>query len=195
MAISKARKEELVGIYVDLIERSDAIFVSEYKGMTVKQLEELRHQVREKDGALHVTKNTLLRIALEQTGRPIPSDLLSGQVAALFSLGQAPSMAKALLDYEDKEEIFELKGAVFGPQILDSKGIETLSKMPTMDEVRAKLAGLLSGKAISGKFVTLMATPQQRTVNIMNNSVSQLVNVLNAYTQKQEQESEGGDGE
>lgn len=194
MAISKARKEELVGLYVDLIERSDAIFVSEYKGMTVKQLEELRQKVRENDGALHVTKNTLLKIALEQTGSPVPSDLLNGQVAALFSLGQAPSIAKELLDFADKDEIFELKGAVFGPQVLDADGIETLSKMPTLEEVQSKLAGLISGKAISGKFVTLIATPQQRTVNIMNNSVSQLVNVLNAYTQKMEGEGAEGEG-
>ena len=130
---------------------------------------------------------------MEQTGSPVPSDLLSGQVAALFSLGQAPSIAKELIDFADKDDIFELKGAVFGPQILDADGIETLSKMPTLEEVRAKLAGLLSGKAISGKFVTLIATPQQRTVNIMNNSVSQLVNVLNAYTQKME--GEGAEGE
>ncbi|MEM7799704.1 MAG: 50S ribosomal protein L10 [Chloroflexota bacterium] len=191
MAISKTRKEELVQTYVDLIERSDAIFVTKYTGMTVKQIEGLRQMVREKDGSLHVTKNTLLRIALEQTGMPIPHDLLNGQVAALFSLGQAPSLAKSLLDYAKKDDIFELKGAVFGPSILDSDGIETLSKMPTLDEVRAKLLGLVSGKPLTGKFVRLISTPQQDVVNIMNNSVGQVINVINAYAQKSEGEGEG----
>ncbi|MFK7802479.1 MAG: 50S ribosomal protein L10 [Anaerolineae bacterium] len=181
MAISKKRKEELVALYADLIERSDAIFVTKYTGMSVKQMEELRQQVRESKGSLHVTKNTLLTHALEQADLPVPAELLNGQVAATFSLGEAPALAKMLKDYAKKDDFFEIRGAVFGTQILDEKGVDTLSTMPTLDEVRGQMAGLLSGKSITGKLVRLLATPAQDTVNILNNSVKQVVNVLNAH--------------
>lgn len=181
MAISKTRKEELVALYADLIERSDAIFVTKYTGMSVKRMEELRQQVRESKGSLHVTKNTLLAHALEQAGLPVPQELLNGQVAATFSLGEAPALAKMLKDYAKKDEFFEIRGAVFGSQILDEKGVDTLSTMPTLDEVRGTLAGLLSGKSITSKFVRLLATPAQDTVSILNNSVKQILNVLNAH--------------
>lgn len=188
MAISKARKEELVALYADLIERSDAIFVAKYAGMTVKQMEELRQKVREANGAIHVTKNTLLTHALQEADMPVPVELLSGQVAATFSLGEAPGMAKMLKKYAKDEELFELNGAIFGTQILDEKGITSLSEMPSLPEVRSKLAGLLSGKSITGKMVRLFATPAQDTVSILNNSVNQVVNVLNARAT-----SEGGE--
>lgn len=188
MAISKARKEELVALYADLIERSDAIFVSKYAGMTVKQMEELRGKVREANGSMHVTKNTLLTHALKEADMPVPEELLSGQITATFSLGEAPGLAKMLKDYAKDEDLFEINGAIFGTQILDEKGVESLSKMPSMDEVRGTLAGMLSGKSITGKLVRLFATPAQNTVSILNNSVNQVVNVLNAHAT-----SEGGE--
>ena len=188
MAISKARKEELVALYTDLIERSDAVFVTKYAGMSVKQMEELRQKVRESNGSLHVAKNTLLSHALKQADLPAPTELFQGQVAATFSLGEAPSLAKMLKDYAKKDDNLEIQGAVFGSQVLDEKGVDTLSTMPTLDEVRAQMVGMLSGKSITGKLVRLLATPAQDTVSILNNSVSQVLNVLNAHAT-----SEGGE--
>ncbi|MFT7586926.1 MAG: large subunit ribosomal protein L10 [Cellvibrionaceae bacterium] len=181
LAISKKRKEELVALYADLIERSDAIFVTKYTGMSVKLMEELRHKVTESKGSFHVTKNTLLAHALEQADLPVPAELLHGQVAATFSLGEAPALAKVLKEHAKKDEFFEISGAVFGSQILDEKGVDTLSTMPTLNELRATMAGLLSGKTITGKLVRLLATPAQDTVSILNNSVKQVLNVLNAH--------------
>ena len=73
MAISKQKKEELVAQYKDLIEQSDALILTEYKGMAVKDMQDLRSKVREADGALYVTKNTLLKLALEETGATVPT--------------------------------------------------------------------------------------------------------------------------
>ena len=65
MAISKSRKEELIAQYSDLIEKSEAIFLAEYAGMSVKAMDSLRDELYKADGAFHVTKNTLLKKALE----------------------------------------------------------------------------------------------------------------------------------
>ena len=94
MAISKERREELLAEYVDLLNNSSAVVLTEYKALEVKKMEALRAEVRKAGGAFHVTKNTLLRNALEATGNPIPEDLLMGQTAAGFALGEVPSLAK-----------------------------------------------------------------------------------------------------
>lgn len=186
MAISRARKEELVALYADLIDRSDAIFVSKYSGMSVKQLEELRGVVREANGSLHVTKNTLLALALEQKGQPIPDALLKGQVATTFSLGDAPSMAKALLKQEKAQDLFEISGAVFGGQVIGHDEVDALSNMPSMDEMRAKLLSLVSGDIFRTKMVRLTSASSRDIVTVMSNSVRQLVNVVDAYSKKED---------
>jgi large subunit ribosomal protein L10 len=100
LAISRKRKEELVAQYTDLIEQSEAIILTEYKGMSVKSMEGLRTKVREVNGSFYVTKNTLLQYALEQIDTPVPQELLLGQVATGFAAqGEVAALAKALVDY------------------------------------------------------------------------------------------------
>ena len=98
MAIDKKRKDELVGEYTDLLQRSSAIFLTRYGGMTVKEMEALRLKIGDVNGQINVTKNTLLGIALEQTDRVPPGELLNGQVATSFALGEASALAKVLVD-------------------------------------------------------------------------------------------------
>ena len=188
MAISRARKEELVSQYVDLLDRSEAIFFTEYKGMSVKQVEDMRSKIREKGGAFHVTKNTLLRVALEQTDRPTPADLLNSQTAVSFALDDAPGMAKMLVE-ETKDDDFPLvlRGGLLDQSVMNSDQIESLSKMPSKQELQVKLLGLMLSPARN--LVTVMNAPARDLVSVMNNSTTQLVNVLQAYVQKQEQEN------
>ncbi|MDJ0753123.1 MAG: 50S ribosomal protein L10 [Ardenticatenaceae bacterium] len=176
MAISRARKEELVTQYVDLLERSDAVIMTDYTGMGVKQLEELRVEVRKAEGALYVTKNTLLRVALEQVGKPVPTDLLNGQVAVGFALGEAPTLAKALADYADKEDIFEIKGGLFGDEVISKDQVESLAKMPSLDQLRGQMVGLLSA-------------PARNLASVVASGVRQVVNVLDAYAKKDDAEA------
>lgn len=174
MAISKARKEELVAQYTDLLDKSSALFITDYSGMSVQALESLRSDVREADGALFVTKNTLLRIALEQAGRPIPEELLNGQIATGFALGEAPTMAKALKDFAKKSDHLEMKGGLFGEEILTPEQVDALADMPSLDELRAQLVGLISG-------------PARNVASVVASGVRQVVNVLDAYAKQEEE--------
>lgn len=176
MAISRARKEELVTQYVDLLEQSGALFVTDYTGLNVKSMEELRGEVRKADGALFVTKNTLLRVALEQTGKPIPEDLLNGQVAIGFSLGEVPTLAKALTDFAKKQEKLQIKGAIFGEELLSGDQVKELADLPTLDQLRSQLIGLVSA-------------PARNLASVVAGGVRQVVNVLDAYAKKEEAES------
>lgn len=173
LAITKERKEELVAQYVDLLSKSDAVFVAEFAGMSVKTMETLRQEVRKADGALFVTKNTLLRIALEQAGLPVPSALLKQQVMASFSLGQAPSLAKTLTDFAKKEEKLVVKGGVFGKDLLTGEQVKSLADMPSLDELRGQLVGIISA-------------PARNLVSVVAGGVRQVVNVIDAYAKKDE---------
>ncbi|MCA9924611.1 MAG: 50S ribosomal protein L10 [Anaerolineales bacterium] len=176
MAISKTRKEELLAQYGDLIGKSDAIFLAEYAGMSVKAMNNLRDEVYKADGAFHVTKNTLLKRALEDAERSVPEDMLLGQLASGFALGEAPTLAKALVDFAKKEDNLTLKGGFLGDELLTADQIEALAKLPSLDQLRSQLIGLING-------------PAQGIVSAVTNGVRQVVNVLDAYA-KEEGEAE-----
>ena len=79
--------------------------MTEYTGLSVKRMQELRAAVRKSDGSLVVTKNTLMIRALEDLGMPVPADQLVGQLATGFALDEVPSLAKALTDFLKDEEV------------------------------------------------------------------------------------------
>lgn len=171
MAISKARKEELVKEYMDLIDASQAIFIAEYGGMNVKSLEGLRQKAREANGAIFVTKNTLLAYALRAKNRPVPEELLVGQVAAGFATGEAPPLAKTMLEYAKGEAKLKIKGGVLDQNILNLADVEALADLPPLDHLRAQILGLINA-------------PAQNIAGVIAGGVRQIVNVLDAYAKK-----------
>ncbi len=173
MAISRARKEELITQYGELIEKSDAIFLAEYTGMSVKSMENLRVEVDKAEGVFHVTKNTLMQFALEQAEVSIPENLLLGQLATGFALEEVPSLAKALVDFANKEDSLTLKGGFLGPKFLTVTEIEALAKLPTLDQLRGQILGLINA-------------PAQNIAGVVAGGVRQVVNVLDAYAKKEE---------
>ena len=176
MAINKERKQRLVEQYVELLKQSEAVFLTEYTGLDVKQMQMLRAEVRKADGSYLVTKNTLFRLALEESGKPIPEDLLSGQVGTGFALSEAPSLAKALTQFAKKQDELTIKGGIMGGELLTAEQVEALASLPSMDELRAQLIGLIQG-------------PARNIAATVASGVRQVVNVLDAYA-KLEDEAE-----
>lgn len=177
MAISKKRKEDLVAQYKDLIEQSEAIFLAEYGGMSVKDMQALRSKLREADGTFYVTKNTLFGLALEESNLPAPADMLVGQVASGFALGEAPTMAKALVNFAKKEENLTIKGGIMDNRVLSQKEVETLAELPSIDQLRAQL-------------LSIIGSPAQGIVSALSSGVRQVVNVVDAYSKSEEAEPE-----
>jgi large subunit ribosomal protein L10 len=177
LAITKERKDELVGEYKELLQRSSAIFLTQYGGLSVKELEALRIKIGDAQGQINVTKNTLLRIALEETDRVPPLELLNGQVATSFALGEAPALAKVLVDQARTNDRLKIVGCMLGNRPLTASEVEALATLPSLDQLRAQILGLINA-------------PAQGIVSAVTNGVRQVVNVLDAYARKDENAAE-----
>jgi large subunit ribosomal protein L10 len=168
LAISRARKEELLEQYKQMLGESRGIFLAEYKGIDVKKMEALRANVRDASGTFSVTKNTLFALALEESGFPVPAELLTGQIATGFATGEVPTMAKTLIDFAKDEDNFVVKGGVVGGKVLSAAEVEALAKLPNLEQLRAQIAGLVSA-------------PARNIAGTVASGVRQLVNVVDAY--------------
>ncbi len=177
MPISKERKGELVASYVDMLNDCDGFVIVKTQGLSVPQVQGLRNTIREQNGQYLVAKNTLMRKALQTADWIVPEDLLVGPVAIVFGRDNMPGVCKALLnhiDAEDFEEKMQVTGGVMTGELLDAQQVEAISRLPTLDELRAQLAGL----AVS---------PAQGLVNALHQATGGVVNVLQAYLDDQEE--------
>lgn len=177
MAISRTRKEELVAQYEELLAKSSAIFLAEYGGMSVKAMENLRIEVDKAEGAFHVTKNTLLQHALEEADISFPEDFLNGQLATGFALAEAPTLAKALVDFASKQDTLKIKGGFLGNRFLTSTEVEALAKLPSLEHLRAQLLGILNA-------------PAQNLAGVVASGVRQVINVVDAYAKSESESAE-----
>lgn len=177
MAITKDRKAELVRIYSELILKSEALILIEYKGVSMKGIEPLRRKVREASGELHVVKNTLAQLALKQAGRTAPDALFTQSTAIGFAFMDVPGVAKVLTSAAKDSEFIKIKGALLGAQVLDPKQVQALAELPPMPVVRAQLLGLLSA-------------PASRLTGVIASGVRQIINVVKAYSDKTESQPE-----
>lgn len=171
MAISKKRRAELVSEYADLLKKSQALIITSYSGLRVKDIEALRRKVRESSGEFHVVKNTLATIALKAAGLPIPEDMLHTSTAIGFAFDDVPAVAKAIADFSKESEFVKVKGGVMEGKVLNSKQVEALASLPPLPVVRAQLLGLLNA-------------PASRVAGVIAGGVRQVVNVVKAYSEK-----------
>jgi len=174
MPISKSKKEELVAHYVELLKNSVGIVVTQNDGMKMANFDALRVKMRALGSTYMVTKNTLLELALKEVGMPVPQELLKGPVAVAFASQDVSKTAKAILDFrKDAEKVFLVKGALVDGTVYGEDGVKALSELPSIDELRAQLVGLI-------------IAPAAGLVNVINGGVSQVLNVVAAYAAKEE---------
>lgn len=175
MAITKQRKEELVAAYKNYLSRADGIVITEYRGLSVAQVGDLRARLREVQGRFVITKNTLFKIALNDLGWPVPEDVLVGTTGVALAEGGFPTLAKSVLAYaHDNEAVLSIKGGVMAGMILNPAQVATISNLPSLDELRSQLAGLI-------------VQPATGLVSVLNAGVASVAQVLAAYVQKQEE--------
>ena len=157
MAISKERKNEVVAQYSAWIEKSKGVVVTEYKGLTMAQIDDLRLKVREAGGEFHIVKNTLGKLAFREAGLDVPEGLFEGSTAVGFAFTDAPAVAKMMTEFTRTSEFFKIKGGFLGQRMMSPEDVKSLADLPPLPVVRAALLGML--QAPSARLARTIAEP------------------------------------
>lgn len=165
--MDRSGKEQLVSSLRQGLAESDLIIVTQQTGLTVAEVSDLRRQVREAGAQFKVTKNTLARLAVAGTHNESINAFLSGPTALAYSKDPVAA-AKITIKFANSNEKFKVIGGVLNGKVLSEKEIEILSKLPSLDELRAKIVGILS-------------TPATRVAGILQAPAGQLARVFSAY--------------
>ncbi len=144
--MDRAQKEKVVEELGQIFESSGVVVVAHYAGLTVAEMQDLRARARDAGGAVRVAKNRLAKIALE--GKPCESmaDLLTGMTVLTYSEDPVAA-AKVAEDFAKENQKFEILGGAMGENALDRKGVETVSKMPSREELIASIVGCIGAPA------------------------------------------------
>lgn len=175
MAVSKERKQALVAQYEELAKRSKGLILTSYSGLTVKDLQSLRSQIREYGGEFHIVKNTLMELAFNKLGIPMPEGANLGTTAIGFAMEDVPPVAKAIVELRRAGQQIDLKGGLVNGNLYDAAQIERLADLPPMPVVRAQLLGLLN-------------TPARQVAGTLAGALRQVMGVLQAYSQRESAE-------
>lgn len=168
MPKTKQQKKDLVVKLQEKIERSKALVFADYKGLTMKQLSDLRDKLREVNGEFTITKNTLLK-------RALPTSSLEGPTAALFAYDDEISPIKILVKAFKDSGVGKVKLGFLGSEALDEAKILQLSMLPSKNELRGKIVGVL-------------AAPLQGIVSVLQGNLRNLV-----YALSEIQKQKGGE--
>ena len=151
-------QEMLANIKADL-EGSSAVWIVDYCGLTVKEIQALRAQVREAGAGLKVYKNTLMRLALSESDLPTLDDLLEGPSAFVFASGDVAAAAKVVKNFAKANDNLEIKGGLMEGAAVTAAEVEAIASLPSREELLAQIAGAISGVA-RGLAVALNGVPR-----------------------------------
>jgi len=138
----RPEKTALVDEIKELFSSSQASVFTEYRGLTVSQLAELRAELRNNDTEYKVYKNTLVRLAAKEAGYEL-DEVLTGPVAVAFAKSDAAAAAKALKTFSDANNALVLKGGVLGASVMSDEDIKALAKLPSREVLLAQIAGTI----------------------------------------------------
>ena len=173
MAVSREKKEQLVANYAEKLSRSNAIFLTDYRGLTVTQMESLRAKIREAGGGYSIVKNTLANLALQAADLAVPEDMLKGPIAVGFAYEEAPAVAKVLADFAKETDILQIRGGVMEGNVLSPEQIRSLASMPPREVILAQLLGVIQ-------------QPGNGVAGIVNAAGNKLAATIKAYADKLE---------
>ncbi len=172
MAMNRAGKETAVADYKERFETDETVVLLRNEGMTVAQMAEFRRELRGEGGRFKIVKNTLAKRASEGTKCADLADLFVGPIGVASS--QDPvAAAKVAHKFAKINDKLVIVGGMMGAKVLDSVGVEQLAKMPSLDELRGTLIGLLQA-------------PAQKVVGVIAAPAGQLARVVGAYAAKGE---------
>ena len=157
--MNKEQKKNYITEMTANFENSEAVLVTHYQGLTVKQLDKLRKQMREQGIQFKITKNKITKLALEKTKCKDLANLFTGPTAVALSK-DAISTAKILTKFSKENTNLKILGGIMGKEILDVAAVANVATLPTLDEARGKIIGILRSPA--QKIVSILLAPASK---------------------------------
>ena len=168
--MDKAGKAVALEAYKNVFANAGVIVVTQYSGLTVRELTDLRNKLKAEGANLKVIKNRLAKIALDGKGGDKAGAMFVGPVAVAYSADPV-SAPKVVAEYSKGNEKLVLIGALMGEQVLDQNGVKALATLPSLDQLRGKIIGLIQAPAT--KIAGVLAAP-----------AGQVARVIGAYANK-----------
>ncbi len=165
--MERAEKREIVAALHDVFAKTGVVVVAQYAGLSVAAMTKLRRDMRSAGGQVKVAKNRLVKLALEGTDAKGIADLLRGPTCIAYSVDPiaAPKIA---VKFAKANEKFVILGGTMGQTVLDAQGVSSLANLPSLDELRGKLIGL-------------MQAPASKIARTLTEPGAQLARVFGAY--------------
>jgi len=157
--MNKEQKKNYITEMTASFENSEAVLVTHYQGLTVKQLDELRKQMRESGIQFKITKNKITKLALEKTKCKDLSNLFTGPTAVALSK-DVISSAKILTKFSKENNNLKILGGIMGKDVLDVAGVAKVATLPTLEEARTKIVGILRSPA--QKITSILLAPASK---------------------------------
>ena len=174
--LSRENKHEVINQLNEKFKTHSSVFVLSYKGLTVKELEGIRKDLREVNSEFRIAKNSLLKKAAEETDAQEISDYFVGTTAVAFCHEDSTSAAKVFVKSSKEFENLIIKGGLIEGKKVDVSEIEKISKLPSRTELIGQFAGLLT-------------SPMSNLLYSLNNMQAKLVYALNSLKNKKEEEN------
>lgn len=168
--MDRAQKQELVSELNGVFKDAGVVVVTHYSGLDVAEMTKLRRELRDTGASFKVTKNRLTKLALEGTDKTPLSDLFTGPTAIGYS-DDPVSAPKAISKFAKDNENLVILGGMMGDTVLDEGGIKELASLPSLDELRGKLIGLLNA-------------PATKIAGVLQAPAGQVARVIGAYGAK-----------
>jgi large subunit ribosomal protein L10 len=161
--MNKEQKKNYISEIESQFKNNEAVIVTHYQGLTMTQLDDLRSKMREHGIKFQITKNRITKLALEKTKCKDLSDLFTGPTAVAFS-SDAIISARILSKFAKDNENLKLLGGIMGEEVLDQAELQNVANLPTLDEARAKIVGILATPA--SKFVSILLARSEKMSNL-----------------------------
>jgi large subunit ribosomal protein L10 len=170
--VDRAAKSELVGALNAAFKATSVVVVAHYSGLTVAQMQTLRRQTKHAGASVKVTKNRLAKIALDGTDVASIAPLLKGPTV-IVSSSDPVAAPKVAIDFAKAHEKFVILGGAMGKTALNADGVKALASLPSLDELRARIVGLIQA-------------PATKLAQLVNAPAAKVARVVQAYAAKGE---------
>jgi large subunit ribosomal protein L10 len=169
--VNRAEKAESVASLKEVFNTSKVVVVAHYSGLTVAQMQTLRRQMKQAGAQVKVAKNRLAKIALDGSDAASIAPLLKGPTLIAYSQADPVAAPKVATDFAKANEQFVILGGAMGKTALDVNGVKQLASLPSLDELRAKIVGLIQA-------------PATKIAQVVNAPAAKVARVVQAYASK-----------